>query len=191
MNPHHKGYLGIANLSAIGVIGYWRQELPPRAFVVMAATHIADAGVKTWTLGDADVAYQMSLALSHRHNKPIQVGMIGLPAPRDPEAIAVTLQSILDEEDALDVDRVTYDLDVEPRLDVLARSVPLTMGRLGFTTALQHHPQAKGWTRVANAGACARCDAWADGSVLPASVEMNDHDNCTCTAEIVLEGDSQ
>jgi hypothetical protein len=65
----------------------------------------------------------------------------------------------------------------------IARAEPLDAGREAFQAAMKAHPEVViGWRRQTQPGACERCLALADGTVLATDSKIIDHPGCNCVA---------
>lgn len=67
------------------------------------------------------------------------------------------------------------------RFERLAESEVLDSASRATDQAIRRNLRVTGWVRVLNAGACHRCQEWAEGGrVFPQKSRMKRHNGCTC-----------
>lgn len=186
---HQEGQAALAGLVPALLAQAWplldlanlRDTLPAfKAAVLAVVTHYGRASA--------------AAALEHYRAERLAAGVhtrVTLPMPPDPTPDVV----------ASAVDWALTDLWGPPspqveqaslaKLEGAVQRLVLDQGREAVLTAVHSDPQAKGWARIPNVGACSFCLMLASrGAVYKSesSAEFQAHDHCECTAEAWWRG---
>lgn len=125
---------------------------------------------------------------------------IGIVPVDDTERLTAAVETVLDklpepemEHDATPIEpegvAVKQKPEIPAALERLARAEPLAAAQETAVEAMDVQPKVIGWRRQLDAEPCELCRWWyADGRIYRTTTKFQQHPNCNCQPEPVIEG---
>jgi hypothetical protein len=184
--------LALGQSVSAGIRALWGSHIDPAA--------MADSwgSLRKLIFGLVDNHYQASAASAARYYQQSRVisdlGHFAVPQVHlDQDYLARSLDS----QTLGSFFHQVKELDTQEAADISGRAAEASGSRLAMrggrdtiTQATIADPHALGWERIISAGACGFCAMLASrGAVYKErSVQFRAHDHCTCTAQVIFEG---